>query len=122
MGKPLAAAINWFSVQESLKSFRPRQRERYVVQSVRMSDVIQSLSEVAYHQLPNDSLVKVFGASVDTLSDKITAIDMLVSHASFSLPPPCCPFFLKLPRVSFLLGLSSGFDGGSIFFAVVNQA
>lgn len=80
------------------------------------------LLQLAYHQLPDDTLVEIFEPSVDTLGDEVTAIDMLFSHAPFPLLSSCDSILLQLPGVFLLLRLSSGFNGGSFFGSMVGQA
>lgn len=60
----------------------------------------------AYLELPHNWLAIVFGSHVCTQSYQITAIDMFLSEAAFTILQAGCAFPLQASGLSFLLGLS----------------
>lgn len=60
-----------------------------------------------YHELPNDGLVEVLRAGIDTLRDQIASIDMLLLHAPFPFLDSGDSFLLQATSLTFLLRFPS---------------
>ena len=58
-----------------------------------------------YHQLPHNSFVVIFRAGIDTLSDHIASVHVLLPHTSFPLLFSIHSFLLELSGFTLLLCL-----------------
>lgn len=67
IGRPLAAATSWYSVQDSEKSLRPLQKganRRSICYNVSVWGYAKVVHSSEYHQLPDDDFVEVFRSRI----------------------------------------------------------